>query len=82
MRRTLPPRPLGQDSQSFRLYRLRFSHPLALLLWAAAGLAWLAGIVAVAVAIVIVILRRPAAAGQGSGLQRHHSPVITGAELD
>ncbi|HEY1347757.1 MAG TPA: HAD-IC family P-type ATPase, partial [Streptosporangiaceae bacterium] len=34
----------------------QFSHPLALLLWAAAGLAWLAGIVAVAVAIVIVIL--------------------------
>jgi calcium-translocating P-type ATPase len=33
----------------------QFSHPLALLLWAAAGLAWLAGIVAVAVAIVIVI---------------------------
>jgi calcium-translocating P-type ATPase len=34
----------------------QFTHPLALLLWAAAGLAWLAGIVAVAVAIVIVIL--------------------------
>jgi len=33
----------------------QFAHPLALLLWAAAGLAWLAGIVAVAVAIVIVI---------------------------
>ena len=33
----------------------QFSHPLALLLWAAACLAWLAGIVAVAVAIVIVI---------------------------
>jgi len=33
----------------------QFTHPLALLLWAAAGLAWLAGIVAVAVAIVIVI---------------------------
>ena len=33
----------------------QFSHPLALLLWAAAGLAWLAGIVAVAIAIVIVI---------------------------
>src|SRR3974390_3446282 len=30
-------------------------HPLALLLWAAAGLAWLAGITAVAVAILIVI---------------------------
>ncbi len=33
----------------------QFTHPLALLLWAAAGLAWLAGIVPVAVAIVIVI---------------------------
>ncbi|MGO8957231.1 MAG: cation-translocating P-type ATPase [Streptosporangiaceae bacterium] len=33
----------------------QFTHPLALLLWAAAGLAWLAGITAVAVAIVIVI---------------------------
>jgi calcium-translocating P-type ATPase len=34
----------------------QFTHPLALLLWAAAGLAWAAGIVAVAVAIVIVIV--------------------------
>jgi calcium-translocating P-type ATPase len=34
----------------------QFTHPLALLLWAAAGLAWLAGIVAVAVAIVVVII--------------------------
>ena len=34
----------------------QFTHPLALLLWAAAGLAWLAGITAVAIAIVIVIL--------------------------
>jgi calcium-translocating P-type ATPase len=34
----------------------QFTHPLALLLWAAAGLAWGAGIVAVAVAIVAVIL--------------------------
>jgi calcium-translocating P-type ATPase len=33
----------------------QFTHPLALLLWGAAGLAWVAGIVAVAVAIVIVI---------------------------
>ena len=33
----------------------QFTHPLALLLWAAAGLAWIAGILAVAVAIVIVI---------------------------
>ncbi|HEY7962312.1 MAG TPA: cation-transporting P-type ATPase [Solirubrobacteraceae bacterium] len=34
----------------------QFTHPLALLLWAAALLAWLAGIVAVAVAIVVVIV--------------------------
>nr|WP_272956183.1 cation-transporting P-type ATPase [Actinopolymorpha rutila] len=34
----------------------QFTHPLALLLWVAAGLAWLAGIGAVAVAIVIVIV--------------------------
>ncbi len=34
----------------------QFTHPLALLLWAAAGLAWIAGILAVAVAIVIVIV--------------------------
>ena len=34
----------------------QFTHPLALLLWAAAGLSWLAGIVAVAVAILVVIV--------------------------
>jgi calcium-translocating P-type ATPase len=34
----------------------QFTHPLALLLWAAALLAWLAGIPAVAVAIVVVIV--------------------------
>ncbi len=34
----------------------QFTHPLALLLWAAAGLAWVAGILAVAVAIVVVIV--------------------------
>ena len=34
----------------------QFSHPLALLLWAAAALAWLAGIVPVALAIVVVIV--------------------------
>jgi calcium-translocating P-type ATPase len=34
----------------------QFTHPLALLLWAAAALAWLAGIVAVAIAIVVVIV--------------------------
>ena len=34
----------------------QLGHPLALLLWAAAGLAWVAGIAPIAVAIVIVIL--------------------------
>jgi calcium-translocating P-type ATPase len=34
----------------------QFTHPLALLLWAAALLAWFAGIVAVALAIVVVIV--------------------------
>jgi magnesium-transporting ATPase (P-type) len=34
----------------------QFTHPLALLLWAAALLAWFAGIVAVAIAIVVVIV--------------------------
>ena len=34
----------------------QFTHPLALLLWAAALLAWLVGITAVAVAIVVVIV--------------------------
>jgi calcium-translocating P-type ATPase len=34
----------------------QFTHPLALLLWAAAALAWLAGIAVVATAIVIVIV--------------------------
>jgi calcium-translocating P-type ATPase len=34
----------------------QFSHPLALLLWAAAVLAWLVGITAVAIAIVVVIV--------------------------
>lgn len=34
----------------------QIAHPLALLLWAAAGLAWVAGIAAVAVAIVVVII--------------------------
>ena len=33
----------------------QFTHPLALLLWAAAALAWIAGIVPVAIAIVVVI---------------------------
>ena len=34
----------------------QFTHPLALLLWAAAGLAWIAGIGVVAIAIVAVIV--------------------------
>ena len=34
----------------------QFTHPLALLLWAAAGLAWVAGIVPVALAIVALII--------------------------
>ena len=34
----------------------QFVHPLALLLWAAAGLALVAGIVSIAVAIVVVIV--------------------------
>jgi calcium-translocating P-type ATPase len=34
----------------------QFTHPLALLLWAAAGLAWAVGIVPVAIAIVVVIV--------------------------
>ena len=34
----------------------QFTHPLALLLWAAAGLAWAVGIIAIATAIVVVIL--------------------------
>ncbi|WP_236794257.1 cation-transporting P-type ATPase [Amycolatopsis sp. GM8] len=34
----------------------QFTHPLALLLWAAAGLAWAVGIEPVAVAVIVVIL--------------------------
>jgi magnesium-transporting ATPase (P-type) len=34
----------------------QFTHPLALLLWAAAGLAWLASTVPVAIAIVVIIV--------------------------
>lgn len=34
----------------------QFTHPLALLLWAAAGLAWLVGIEPVAIAVVVVIV--------------------------
>ncbi len=33
----------------------QFTHPLAILLWAAAGLAWVAGIVPVAIAILVLI---------------------------
>ena len=51
----------------------QFTHPLALLLWAAAALAWVAGIAPVAVAIVVVILinaalrLRPGDAGGAGG---------------
>ncbi|WP_165968411.1 P-type ATPase [Saccharopolyspora elongata] len=38
----------------------QFTHPLALLLWAAAGLAWAVGIQPVAIAIVVVIAINPA----------------------
>ena len=34
----------------------QFTHPLALLLWTAAGMAWLGGIVQVAIAILIVVV--------------------------
>jgi calcium-translocating P-type ATPase len=34
----------------------QFTHPLALLLWAAAALAWMAGIIEVGIAIVVVIV--------------------------
>jgi calcium-translocating P-type ATPase len=40
----------------WREFGRQFTHPLALLLWAAAALAWWAGIVAVAVAILVVIV--------------------------
>ncbi|HEY1277670.1 MAG TPA: HAD-IC family P-type ATPase, partial [Thermoleophilaceae bacterium] len=40
----------------------QFTHPLALLLWAAAALAWLAGIEPVAVAIVVVVFLNAAMA--------------------
>jgi magnesium-transporting ATPase (P-type) len=39
-----------------RVLARQFTHPLALLLVAAAGLAWIAGIVPVAIAIAVVIL--------------------------
>ena len=45
----------GRQSRMRELAR-QLGHPLALLLWAAAVLAWLAGIVPIAIAIVIVIL--------------------------
>ncbi len=51
----------------------QFTHPLALLLWAAAVLAWTAGIVPVAIAIVVVIFAqrdlrvRPGAPGRAGG---------------
>jgi calcium-translocating P-type ATPase len=40
----------------WREFVRQLTHPLALLLWAAAGLAWVAGIVEVAIAILVVIL--------------------------
>ncbi len=40
----------------WREFLRQLTHPLALLLWAAAGLAWIAGIVEVAIAILVVIL--------------------------
>jgi calcium-translocating P-type ATPase len=39
-----------------REFTRQLTHPLALLLWAAAALAWIAGIVAVAIAILVVII--------------------------
>ena len=45
----------GRQSHARELAR-QLGHPLALLLWAAAVLAWVAGIVPIAIAIVIVIL--------------------------
>ncbi len=40
----------------WREFGRQFTHPLALLLWAAAALSWLAGILAVAIAILVVIV--------------------------
>ena len=40
----------------WRALARQFTHPLALLLWAAAVLAWIAGIIEVAIAIVVVIV--------------------------
>ena len=46
----------GADAAGRASSRAQFTHPLALLLWAAAALAWSAGIVPVAIAIVVVIV--------------------------
>lgn len=51
----------------------QFTHPLALLLWAAAGLAWAVGIVPVAVAILIVILIN---AGFAFAQERHAERAV------
>lgn len=44
------------EHRLWREFARQFVHPLALVLWAAAGLAWGAGIIQVAIAIVIVIV--------------------------
>ncbi|MGW4356817.1 cation-translocating P-type ATPase [Nocardia sp. NPDC004582] len=51
----------------------QFTHPLALLLWAAAGLAWAVGIVPVAIAIVIVIVIN---AGFAFAQERHAERAV------
>jgi calcium-translocating P-type ATPase len=45
-----------QRANPLRQLGRQFTHPLALLLWAASGLAWVAGIVPVAIAIVVLIV--------------------------
>ena len=45
----------SEERSHLRDLARQFTHPLALLLWAAAALAWVAGIIAVAIAIVVVI---------------------------
>ncbi|MFF0633298.1 cation-translocating P-type ATPase [Nocardia sp. NPDC004151] len=51
----------------------QFTHPLALLLWAAAGLAWAVGIAPVAIAILIVILIN---AGFAFAQERHAERAV------
>jgi calcium-translocating P-type ATPase len=45
-----------QRANPLRQLGRQFTHPLALLLWAASGLAWVAGILPVAIAIVVLIV--------------------------